>query len=47
MHRIPCEKLTVFSKNYHCECGYLPGWSSSVFKYNPVLPNRLEIDPEL
>ena len=31
MHRIPCEKLTVFSKNDYCECGHLPGWSSSVF----------------
>jgi len=32
MHTIPCEKLTVFSKNDHCECGHLPGWSSSVFR---------------
>ena len=30
-----------FQKNDNCECGYLPGWSSSVFRYNPVLPNRL------
>ena len=36
-----------FQKNDHCVCGYLPGWSSSVFWYNPVLPNRLEIDSEL
>jgi len=27
MHRIPCEKLALFSKNDHCECGHLPGWS--------------------
>jgi len=32
MHRIPRETLTVFSKKYHCECGHLPGWSSSVFR---------------
>jgi len=31
MHRIPCEKLTVFSKTDHCEFGHLPGWSSSIF----------------
>jgi len=28
MHRIPCEKLTVFSKTNQCECGRLAGWSS-------------------
>jgi hypothetical protein len=31
MHRIPCEKLTVLSKHYHCECGHFPGGSSVQF----------------
>jgi len=30
MHSIPREKLTVFSKNDHCDCSHLPGWSNSV-----------------
>ena len=32
MHRIPCDKPTVVSKNDHCECSHLAGWSSSVFR---------------
>jgi len=32
MHRIPCEKVSVYSKNDHCECGHLPGRSSTVFR---------------
>ena len=32
MYRIPCDKLTVYSKNDHCKCGHLPGGSSSVFR---------------
>ena len=31
MHRTPCAKLTVFSKNEHCEYGHWPGWSSVQF----------------
>ena len=32
MHTIPCDKLTVYSTNDHCECGHLPGGSSSAFR---------------
>ena len=32
MYRIPCDKLTVYSKNDHCKCGHLPGDRSSVFR---------------
>ena len=32
MYRIPCDKLTVYSKNDHCKFGHLSGGSSSVFR---------------
>ena len=37
----------LYFQNWSLWIGHLPGWSSSVFRYNPVLPNRLEIDSEL
>jgi len=40
MHRIPCEKLTVLSKNGHCECGHFPGGNS--VQFSDKIPRLLQ-----